>query len=128
MRTTPTKVDNAHDNDDDDDTNDTMPDVLYGAHTTSDKTCWDTLQKYLFFPVLPGKNGNRRQMNDHPSFPYLILFSITQELHTLVSRPKQQRTRGGEGAYFFCLKVLAVWHKRYKINELSQLFFSEVVA
>ena len=69
MRTTPTKVDNAHDNDDDDDTNDTMPDVLYGAHTTSYKTCWDTLQKYLFFPVLPGKNGNRRQMNDHPSFP-----------------------------------------------------------
>lgn len=34
MRTTPTKVDNAHENDDDDDTNDTMPDVLYGAHTT----------------------------------------------------------------------------------------------
>lgn len=44
----------------------TMPDVLYGAHITSDKTCWDTLQKYLFFPVLLGKNGNRRQMNDHP--------------------------------------------------------------
>lgn len=128
MRTTPTKVDNAHDNDDDDDNNDTMPDVLYGAHTTSDKTCWDTLQKYLFFSVLPGKNGNRRQMNDHPSSLYLILFSITQELHTLVSRPKQQRTRGGEGAYFFCLEVLTVWHKRYKINELSQLFFSEVVA
>ena len=68
-----------------------MPDVLYGAHTTSEKTSWDTLHKYLFFPVLPGKNGNRRQVNDHPPppFPYLILFSITQELHPLVSRPKQ---------------------------------------
>ena len=86
------------------------------------------ITKIPLFPCAPGKNGNRRQMNDHPSFPYLILFSITQELHTLVSRPKQQRTRGGEGAYFFCLEVLAVWHKRYKINELSQLFFSEVVA
>ena len=85
--------------------------------TTSDKACWGTSQKslffsvskILFFPCHPIKNGNRRQMNALPPSPYSMLFRITRKL--LGFRTKQLLIEGGEGAYFFCLEKMVVWRK-----------------
>ena len=38
--------------------------------TTLDKTCWDTLQKYLFFCTYPDKNTYSRKLKDLTPLPY----------------------------------------------------------
>ena len=68
--------------------------------TTSDKTCWDTLQEYLFFHS-PDKNAYCRKLKEcFPPSPIAMLFAETQEVHAWAAKPKQHCTRGGEGGEF----------------------------
>ena len=50
--------------------------------TTSDKTCWDTLQKYLFFCTYPDKNAYSCKLKDLTPSPIAMLLTVTEKMHT----------------------------------------------
>ena len=65
--------------------------------TTSDKTCWDTLQN-TYFLHLPWQKYLQSQIKrPFPPSAIAMLFTVTEEMLTWAVKPKQHCTRGGEG-------------------------------
>ena len=91
--------------------------------TTSDKTCWDTLQKYLFLHLTWQKCFQSQIKRPFLPSPIAMLFTG----HTWAVKPKQHCTRGGEGGEFVPFGQDGCMERNWKLHWNASTVLSCVV-
>ena len=91
--------------------------------TTSDKTCWDTLQQYLFFCTHPDKNAYCCRLKDPVPPPLLQCCLRQHKKYMLELLSRNNITPGvGRGANLFLLYTMVPWREIENCIEMSQQF------
>ena len=96
--------------------------VQVKCDTNPDKTCWDTLQKYLFFASSWQKCLPSQIKRPFPRSPIAMLFAVTQECTRELLGQNNIAQGVGRGATLFRLDKMVAWREIEKYMEMSQQF------
>ena len=97
--------------------------------TTSNKTCWETLQKYPFFAHTLTKMLTVANWKTVSPLPYCNVVYGNRKMHTGAVKPKQHCTRGGErgGGEFVPFGHDGCMGRNWKLHWNASTLLSEVV-